>query len=88
MNEKELEKVLKALANKRRLSIIKYLKLKSRATVGTIATEIKLSFKSTSKHLNLLANVDLLEKEQVGLLVYYKTIGSGKSIQQKLISIL
>jgi len=32
MTEKELEKVLKALANKRRLAILKYLKTRRQAT--------------------------------------------------------
>ncbi|MBP6905035.1 MAG: winged helix-turn-helix transcriptional regulator [Candidatus Pacebacteria bacterium] len=88
MDEKHLEKILKALANKRRLSILKYLKSKPRASVGTIAGAIKLSFKSTSKHLSVLANVELLEKEQVGLTVYYKVKRSHASLQQQLRSIL
>ncbi len=49
--ERELEKQLKALANRRRLAILKYLKSKREASVGDIAEEINLSFKSTSKHL-------------------------------------
>ena len=38
---KELERKLKALANKRRLAILKYLKEDGRASVGDIAGEIK-----------------------------------------------
>jgi len=64
MSEKELEKVLKALANKRRLAILKFIKKSNRASVGEIAGAIKLSFKATSKHLLILSNVDILEKEQ------------------------
>lgn len=69
---KNLERLLKALANHRRLAIIKYLKKSKEATVGDIAEHIKLSFKATSKHLNVLATVDIVEKEQKGLHMWYK----------------
>ncbi len=71
MKEKELEKILKALANKRRISILKYLKSKGAASVGDIASQIKLSFKATSKHLMILSHADVIEKEQTGLTVIY-----------------
>lgn len=69
---KELERILKALANKRRLAIVMYLKKAKEATVGDIAGEIQLSFKATSKHLGILAAVDILEREQRSLQVWYK----------------
>lgn len=68
---KEYERILKALANRRRLSIITFLKKRREATVGEIAEHIKLSFTSTSKHLNTLARTDILDKRQQGLEVYY-----------------
>lgn len=71
MAEKELERALKALANKRRLAILKYLKGRHRAPVGEIAGAIKLSFRATSKHLLLLSAADILDKEQQGLQIYY-----------------
>ena len=52
--EKELEWILKALANRRRLGILRVLKQNREATVGDIAAEIRLSFRSTSKHLGVL----------------------------------
>lgn len=67
---KELEKNLKALANARRLAIIRYLLRKKKATVGDIAEEIKLSFKSTSRHLAVLSGAGILAREQVGLEVF------------------
>ncbi|HEY4495381.1 MAG: hypothetical protein A2869_00045 [Candidatus Levybacteria bacterium RIFCSPHIGHO2_01_FULL_40_58] len=69
---KELEKQLKALANKRRLTILKLLKSKQRLAVGDIADAIKLSFKATSKHLVILYSAGLLEKDQVNLTVLYR----------------
>ena len=65
------ERILKALANKRRLTILAHLKQTREATVSAIATHIKLSFTSTSRHLNLLARADILDKRQTGLEVYY-----------------
>lgn len=71
MNIKEFERILKALANKRRLAIISYLKKEKEATVGNIAEKIKLSFKATSKHLGLLAAANIVEKEQRSLQMWY-----------------
>jgi len=71
MKEKEMEKVLKALANERRLLILKILKLKKKRPVGNIAEEIKLSFKATSKHLSILYAKGLVEREQIKLQMYY-----------------
>jgi len=62
--DKKLEKVLKALANARRLAIVRFLQGKKKATVGRIAEELKLSFKATSKHLALLVAAEILFKEQ------------------------
>ncbi|MCL5666732.1 MAG: metalloregulator ArsR/SmtB family transcription factor [Patescibacteria group bacterium] len=68
---KELERQLKALANRRRLAILKFLKNQRKASVGDIAKEIKLSFKSTSRHLAVLLAADLVEREQVNLNMFY-----------------
>ena len=67
---KELQKILKALANRRRLAILKFLKSNRTVNVSQIAEEINLSFKSTSRHLAILLARDILEKEQIGLEVH------------------
>jgi len=69
---KELERQLKALANRRRLAIVKFLKKEKEATVGDIAETIKLSFKATSKHLGVLAAADIVDKEQRSLQMWYR----------------
>ena len=71
MKEKELEKILKALASRRRLAILKFLKHNREAAVNEIARAIKLSFKSTSKHLSILKAMDIVEHDQRGLLMFY-----------------
>lgn len=72
MKERELEKILKAIANQRRLAIIKHLKNHDEATVGDIALAIRLSFRSTSKHLGVLSSAGVVENEQRSLQVYYR----------------
>ena len=88
MNEKELEKILKALANKRRVSILKYLKRVGKASVGEVSDAIKLSFKATSKHLMILSNVDIVEKEQISLTMFYFLPKSTHPMVSKLLSII
>ena len=85
---KELERLLKGLANKRRLAILKYLKNTREATVGEIAKEIKLSFKATSKHLNILAALDILDKEQRSLQIYYRLVVSQRPPVKHFLSFL
>ena len=87
-NDRELERELKALANKRRLAIIKFLKQNKEATVGDIAEAIKLSFKSTSKHLTVLKAVDIVEYEQRGLSYYYKLTASLPNASRVILSLL
>lgn len=88
MNEKELEKVLKALANKRRVAILKHIKRVGKASVGDISQSIKLSFKATSKHLMILSSADILEKEQISLSMLYFLPKTNHPIVLKLLSII
>jgi len=84
----KLERHLKAVANKRRLAILNFLKKKKVATVGEIAENIKLSFTSTSKHLLILNAAEILEKEQINLQVFYKISNTQTPIVKCIISIL
>ncbi len=83
---KKLEKQLKALANRRRLGIIKFLKDAKEAPVTDIAENIRLSVRSTSKHISILAAQDVLERDQRGLLVYYRLAESQQPLISKIIS--
>jgi len=74
-NEKMLERILKALGNRRRLLILQYLKRAGEAPVGDIAEEIKLSFNATSKHLRVLYGADIVEREQRSLQIFYRLSG-------------
>jgi len=83
---KELEKILKALANQRRLAIVAHLRGKKEATVGDIATAIKLSFRATSKHLGRLAEADIVEREQRSLNMYYRLVTPQKPLMRFLLN--
>lgn len=85
---KDLEKILKALANRRRLAILKYLKAQKEAPVGEIAYEIGLSFKATSKHLGILIAVDIVEKEQRSLQVFYRLANTQKPAARHILNLL
>jgi len=88
MKEKELERSLKALANKRRLAIVRVIKKEKEASVGDIAGEIKLSFNATSKHLGILASANILEKEQRSLQMFYRIAEDLPEVARRIISIL
>ena len=85
---KEIERILKALANKRRLAIVRYLKLKGTASVGNIAKEIKLSFKATSKHLGVLSSAGIVDREQRSLQMFYHLSSDLPAPARSVISLL
>lgn len=88
MKEREMEKVLKALANKRRLSIVSLLRKDKEKNVGEIADSIKLSFRATSKHLSVLINADILEKEQRSLQMFYSINKNTSETIRQLLRVL
>ena len=69
---KQLEKIFKGLANRRRLAIIQLLHKNKELPVAEIARRIRLSFTSTSKHLGLLRQLDIVDRRQESLTVYYR----------------
>ncbi len=69
---KQLEKIFKGLANRRRLAIIRLLGRKKEVSVADIARGINLSFTATSKHLGILRQLDILDRRQESLTVYYR----------------
>ncbi len=84
----ELEKVLKALANRRRLLILKCLKRGEEHSVTEIAAEIQLSLRSTSRHLKILAAADIIDKDQRGLEVFYRLAKNQKVFVSRVVGIL
>jgi DNA-binding transcriptional ArsR family regulator len=85
---KDLERVLKALANRRRLAIMRYLKEHNEAPVGEIAEAIRLPFRSTSKHLAVLAAADIVERDQRSLQMFYRLTGKLHAIAKSVIKLV
>ena len=88
MSEKELERMFKAFADKRRLAIMRYVRKQGEAPVGDIASEIKLSFNATSKHLLLLAAANIVDKEQRSLQMFYRITEELSPAARKALNIL
>lgn len=85
---KELTSIFKALANERRLKIIKILTLDKELSVSEIAERIDLSLKSTSKHLLILERTGFLKNRMVSLNIFYSIDNSCGEAKQKLIKII
>ena len=83
---KQLEKIFKALGNKRRLNIIKTLAKSKELPAGEIARQLNLSFASTSKHLAMLYRLDILDRRQENLTIYYRLSESVPIIVKKLVA--
>lgn len=66
-----VERVLKALANKRRIAIVLYLHSVSCANVGDIKEHLRISFPATSRHLTILAAADIVEREHISVEMRY-----------------
>ena len=60
---KEWTKVFKALANENRLKILRLLTRKRELPVKAISGYIDLGIKATSKHLIILANLNMLQSQ-------------------------
>jgi len=82
---KQLEKIFKGLANRRRLAVIRLLARERELSVADVAERIKLSFTATSKHLGILRQLDILDRRQEGLTVYYRLADSLPLIVKLLI---
>ena len=80
MKEAEGERLLKALANRRRLAILNLLAKRKEANVSDISELIRLSFTSTSKHLTMLERAGFVAKEQRSLNMFYRIAPDAPAI--------
>lgn len=69
---KKLEKTIKAFGNTSRLKILQYLKKNKIASVIEISKGTKCSYKATSKHLAILFQVDVVDRDQAGYEMHYR----------------
>ena len=84
----ETERILKALANRRRLTIARFLAKQKEATVGEVSEAIHLSFKATSKHLAILATSNIVDRDQRSIQAYYRLSINIPVLAKHIISIL
>ena len=83
-----ITKIFKALANEKRLKILKLLLCNNEMTVSEITDELKMPFTTISRHLEKLRTVDLVKFRESGLNLYY-SIGPPESrLKKTLISLI
>lgn len=87
-NEREMERVLKALANKRRLAALHFVKTKKEVSVGDISEHLQLSFKATSKHLAVLFNAGIMDKEQRSVQMIFSVSPNLPEAAARILSLL
>ncbi len=72
MTSRKLEKLLKTVANRRRLDIVRVLSQQKSSSVIDLANRLRLSFYSTSKHLQILRQEGFITGEQAGKSIEYR----------------
>lgn len=85
MELRSLEKLYKAVANKRRLALLQILSRHRDLSVMDLADKIKLTFRSTSKHLQVLAGEGLVEPIRSGTYVAYRISSNLAPAQRRLL---
>jgi DNA-binding transcriptional ArsR family regulator len=76
----EIERIMKGVANHRRVQILDLLSDKPELSVGDIAQEIKVDFRTTSEHTRKLVLAGLVMKRYEGNVVRHALTDRGKSI--------
>ncbi len=79
-------RALRALANAKRLDLLFTLRRSGARTLTDLASSIRLSIKSTQKHLTLLLAAGLVESERRGRYVYYH-LSPADNWREKLIAL-
>lgn len=84
MKKRGLEKILKALANRRRLAILGQLKLRE-MKVGDVAKALHLAFKTTSRNLVTLERAGIVDKTQKRREVHYRISSAPKKFVKAIV---
>lgn len=74
----KFERLFKALSSEKRLAILLLLRKEKRLPVWYMSNKLGIPFKTLSKHLHVLYDQDLLDREQDTTEVYY-SIALGQS---------
>jgi len=85
---KKLTKIIRAVANEKRLLILQLLIKNSEMSVSDISDELGFRFKTISRHLRVLDGADLTRHKRVGKQVYYSLALKPKDRTRKKITSL
>ncbi|MDP7069104.1 MAG: metalloregulator ArsR/SmtB family transcription factor [Candidatus Peribacteraceae bacterium] len=88
INIRNTEQKLKAIANARRLVILREMKAKNSMTVTDIAEAIKLDLAPTSFHLRILKAAGIIEYKRRGRFITYRLSLKQEEPIKKIISML
>lgn len=83
-----LEKLLKALANEKRLKILELLKGRRVLNVGEIAKMLDIPLNTVSRHLRILEAVDIVSHTRKRTEIYYKLSKYHNAVIRNVMSIL
>lgn len=86
MDLASLERILKALANRKRLQILKELKRRKSADVTTLARAIGLSMQATSIYLQHLHRLGIIKRRKRGQIVIYRLALAQGPLVKKVLS--
>ncbi len=78
-------KVFKALANQKRLNMLRLLMREGELPVSVISKRLKISFTSASKNLLKLENVGLVKRRENSIWIYYEINRDRKYPYQELL---
>ena len=76
----DLERIVKGVANHRRIEILKILVKKPEMSVAEVADKLKLNFKTTSEHIRKMAISGLLMKRSDSKSIRHKLTKRGELI--------
>jgi len=79
-SHKDLERILKGVANHRRLQIAELLQKEPELSVMEIAERIAIDFRTASEHLRKLAIAGVVMKRHEGASVRHALTNRGKNI--------
>ncbi len=88
MNIYTHSKIFRVLANNKRLQILNYLHKHGATPLKEIAAYIRLSVKSTHKHLLLLTQSGFTQNERRGVDVLYQIDNAPNKIQRQLLKFI
>lgn len=77
---RELERIIKGIANHRRLQVLELLQKEPELSVQEISDKVKSDIKNISSHINKMAVSGLVMKRSDGKSIRHKLTNRGKNI--------